>query len=138
MTYTGKPDSQAEIITKLLMFGGVIAFFAVGGWSGISKFYDRQISHDKLTNVHYRGEWSNGEYRDCSSLNFKESDKQPELFCVGSTATETLKVFNVNFSGGVVYDEDKKEGAIHYWLCRRNNSTETTFSCKMKDSEQTK
>jgi hypothetical protein len=42
------------------------------------------------------------------------------------------KVFKISFSGDVTYDDEKPDGAVHYWLCRRND-TEPTFSCGAKE-----
>jgi len=50
------------------------------------------------------------------------------LDCVGSSPMDTQKVFNVNFSGDLTYDEEKPEGAVHFWLCRRDDA-DASFSC---------
>jgi hypothetical protein len=59
-------------------------------------------------------------------MNLREEDSKPELDCVGSSPMDREKVFKISFSGDVTYDNEKSDGAVHYWLCRRNN-TEPTF-----------
>src|SRR5260370_26762103 len=105
----------AGIISTLAMVA-VLIFIGGGGWSAIQRYIQRQTSHEQLAGMHYHGEWSLGEYRECNSMNLREEDKKPELDCVGSSPMDTEKVFNVNFSGDLTYDDEKPESARHYWL----------------------
>ena len=115
---------------------GIAFFEAVGGWSGIHKYFQKR-SQEQLANVFYHGEWSFGEYRDCVSINLKVQQNRPVLDCAGALQSGTDKVFKVEFSGDLTYDEEKPENAVHLWLCRRNNG-EPSFSCSAKDSPSTK
>jgi hypothetical protein len=83
--------------------------------------------------MRYHGEWSLGEYRECNSMNLREEDKKPELECLGSSPMDVEKVFNVNFSGDLTYDEEKPEGVVHFWLFRRNDA-EPSFSCGVREN----
>jgi hypothetical protein len=125
-----KSSPIAGIISTLTMVLALI-FFAGGGWSAIQRYIQPRTSHEKLAGMHYHGEWSLGEYRECNSMNLRVA--RPELDCVGSSPMYTEKVFNVSFSGDLTYDEEKPEGAVHYWLCRRNNA-DASFSCKAREN----
>jgi len=111
---------------------GLVIFMAVS-FSGIEKFVERRLSHEKLTTVRYRSEWSFGEYRECVSSNSKTEEKEPGLDCLGSwLESDTNKVFKVDFSGDLTYDDEKPESAVHHWLCRRNDG-DPSFSCAAKE-----
>ena len=132
---TKKSDENPDLI----LVAGVIMtfiFFATGGFSGIEKFVERRLSHEKLTTVRYRGEWSFGEYRECESVNLKTEDKEPELACTGALSGGD-KVFKVSFSGDLTYDSDEPDSAIHRWLCRRNDG-DPSFSCTAKETPEQK
>lgn len=126
-------DAELEFMMKILMYAAIGVFAVIGGFSSAGKFFQRKISHDKLTTVRYQGEWSQQEYRDCDSLNMKTDDKEPELYCGEATLARSGKVFNVEFSGDITYDAEKTEGEVHYWRCRRNNS-DPAFSCTVKET----
>jgi hypothetical protein len=128
MTQDVKPNSGSEVVGRIISFALIAAFVSFGGWTAVRKYLQREISHEKLTTVRYHGEWSLGEYRECNSMNLREEDTKPELDCIGSSMTVSEKVFDVSFSGDPTYDDEKPNGAVHYWLCRRN-STDPTFSC---------
>jgi len=123
----GKGQSPESLIGRAAgVIGAVMAlvFIQGGGWSHLS----HRISHEKLAALHYRGEWSLGEYRECSSMNLKEEDKKPQLDCLDSAPLDAGKVFKVSFSGDLTYDEEKPETLVHFWLCRRNDAA-ASFSC---------
>jgi len=47
-------------------------------------------------------------------------------------------MFIIKFTGGPTYDSTIVEGAVHYWLCRRDDS-DVTFSCvKEKETKNEK
>lgn len=135
---TAKPDAKAgsERDPRIFIAGAlaVLVFMAVG-FSDVEKVYERHTTHEKLTVMRYHGEWSFGEYRECTSNNFKAEDKQPELDCTGFSASGTDKVFKVSFSGDLTYDIEKPESVVHHWMCRRNNG-DPTYSCEAKESPQ--
>lgn len=106
-----------------------VVFIQGGGWSYLTHW----ISHEKLAAMHYRGEWSLGEYRDCTSMNLKEEDNKPQLDCLGPASSEEGKVFKVSFSGDLTYDEEKPETYVHFWLCQRNDAA-ASFSCSAKEN----
>jgi hypothetical protein len=99
------------IVLTLIFF---IRIFEGVGWEHITREF---ITHEKITSVHSRGFWSAGEYRECHSLNTKEEDADPQLWCGDSSPMDGAKVFKVKFSGDLTYDKDKKEGEVHYWWC---------------------
>jgi hypothetical protein len=120
-------------IAGCLAIGAVIvvvflSFRSFDGWSAVRNYLRRGITHEKLTKVYYHGEWVFGEYRDCHSMNLREEDKEPELYCDAVLSTETGKIFNVKFSGDLTYDEEKSLGSVHFWLCRRDEA-DPSFSC---------
>jgi hypothetical protein len=117
-------------IISILLAGVLVQ---AGGWSVFRKYIRHRISHEKLAAMRYHGEWSLGEYRECNSMNLREEDKKPELDCAGSSLTDAEKVFNVNFSGDLTYDEEKPEGVVHFWLCRRNDA-DASFSCRVREN----
>jgi len=123
-----KPNDPTGPIVRILVVVLTVVLLQAGGWSAFRRYIRHRISHEKLAAMRYHGEWSLGEYRECNSMNLREEDKKPELDCVGSSLTDTEKIFNVNFSGDLTYDEEKPEGVVHFWLCRRND-TDASFSC---------
>jgi len=120
-TLIGRAAGVLGVVLALVLIQG-------GGWSYVQRYVSHRISHEKLAGVRYHGEWSFGEYRECNSMNLREEDKRPELECLGSSQIDLGKVFNVNFTGDLTYDEEKPEGTVHFWLCRRND-TDPSFSC---------
>jgi hypothetical protein len=115
------------------LVGGVVAltFMGLGGCAGLEKLYDQHTSHEKLSSLRYHGEWTNGEYRECSSTNVKEEDKEPVMECEGAAFSDQYKVFQVEFSGGLTYDNEVPKGQPLLWTCRRTGG-DSTFSCHMK------
>jgi hypothetical protein len=139
MTDERKPVADAFV--RILSIALTLAFIS-GGGTAVWKYIQRQmrrISHEKLTTMHYQGEWSVGEYRECDSVNLPEERNKPELDCIGGSSAFSEKVFNVSFSGGLTYDDEKPTDAIHNWLCRRNSADDPTYSCGAKETpkEQT-
>lgn len=132
MSHTGKPDSTNDVATRVITTIIVVVFISFGGWSAVRNHL-RGFSHEKLTKVYYQGEWTLGEYRDCHSLNLREEDKEPELYRGGSSLMDAGRVFNVSFSGGLAYDGEKPEGAVQFWLCRRDGA-DPSFSFRLRRS----
>ena len=110
----------------------IIEIFEHGGWDYINRVNRGMISHEKLTSVHSHGSWSAGEYKECYSFNTKEEDADPQLWCGDSSLADQAKVFKVKFSGDLTFDEDKKEGNVHYWRCRHNGDVDATITCEAK------
>lgn len=121
------PESLIGLAARLV-FGVIVVVLMGGGWSTIRRYVSHRISREKLAAMHYHGEWSQGEYRECNSVNLKEEDKKPELDCLGSSPMDVGKIFNVSFSGDLTYDDEKPEGVVHLWLCRRIDAA-ASFSC---------
>jgi len=128
-----KGSSPAGIIGVI----AVVIFTVMGGFEGIDRIIQFHTSHEKLTTMRYRGEWSSGEYRECQSINLKAEDKQPELDCAGFVPPSTEKVFKVSFSGDLTYDSERKESVTHHWLCRRIDE-DASFSCSGKETPEEK
>ena len=134
MSYTGERGETSLTVVQVILYALVIAIFLFGGGAAGWKFLIRKPSHEKLTNIHYHGDWILEEYRICNSINLKEENKEPELYCGDASPMDPGRVFNVNFSSELTYDEYKKEGTPHYWQCRRN-SADPAFSCTGKAQE---
>ncbi len=90
--------------------------------------------HDKLTTIHWPS-WTNGEYKECNSLNLKEEDEHPVLSCEDVGVWEQGKVFNVRFHGRT-FTTEQQEGVVHYWRCRKNaDDDDTTITCRLLRSQ---
>jgi hypothetical protein len=110
----------------------VIEILEGGGWDYFNRVKREMISHEKLTSVHSHGFWSAGEHRECRSLNMKEEDADPQLWCGDSSPIDAAKIFKVKFTGDLTFDKDRKEGNVHYWWCRQNGDSDVTISCEAK------
>jgi hypothetical protein len=130
---TKPDDSTSAVVVRMLAVLVVLVLMQFGGWSAFRRYIRHRISHEKLAAMRYHREWSVGEYRECNSMNLKEEDKKPELECLDSSPMDAGKIFNVNFYGDLTYDEDKPEGVVHFWLCRRTD-TDPSFSCGAKEN----
>lgn len=130
---SSKPNDSASGVVRILAILLAVVLVQLGGWSAFKRYIRHRISHEKLAAVRYHGEWSLGEYRECNSMNMRDEDKRPELDCVGSLPMDTEKVFKVNFSGDLTFDEERPEGAVHFWLCRRNDA-DASFSCGVREN----
>ncbi len=128
---SNKPNDPTSAVVRILAIVLAVVFVQAGGGSAFLRYIRHRISHEKLAAVRYHGEWSLGEYRECNSTNLRIA--RPELDCVGSSPMDTEKIFSVNFSGDLTYDEEKPEGAVHYWLCRRNDA-DPSFSCGAREN----
>src|SRR5215472_9455421 len=127
-----KRGARTEAFVRVLSAILVVAFVS-GGGAAVWKYVQRHISHEKLATVHCLEEWSVGEYRECNSMNLREQDSKPELYCVVSSRLDLGKVFKVSSSGDLTYDDEKQEGQVLEWLCRRNID-DPTFSCAAKET----
>jgi hypothetical protein len=133
---SNKPIDPTSGIVRILAIVLAMVFVGSGGGSAFLRYIRHRISHERLAVMRYHGEWSFGEYRECNSVNLREETGKPELDCVGSSPMDTGKVFNVNFSGDLTYDEERPEGVVHYWLCRRDNA-DASFSCGARENPST-
>ncbi len=120
-------EPAAMIVTVVLIIAG-----AIWGYSKLDAF--GYVAHSKLTEVHAKA-WSTGEYKNCNSINIKEEDAQPVLYCGPDTIMEAAKVFKVRFSGVLTYDKEMKEGIVHHWKCKKNDSTDPSMICDIQTSQ---
>jgi hypothetical protein len=111
----------------------VFLFVLIGSFGGaqeVKNYFRSRMSDEKLTDLHYHGEWSVGEYRDCFSVNLpQKEDEKPEVVC--EDAFTPAKTFKIKFVGSSTYDQNIADGKFLEWLCRRDNS-EISFSCVSK------
>src|SRR5271165_3986672 len=124
-------DPKTSVLGVIAVSLGIVLTLIFEGvrWEHVTHEF---ITHEKITNVHARGFWSAGEYRECHSFNTKEEDADPQLWCGDSTSMDAAKVFKVKFSGDLTYDKDKKEGEVHNWRCRHNGDADVTITCEAK------
>jgi hypothetical protein len=141
-----KTKTSLKSVLAVVIFTLLFVLLVIGNrWTLIEKYIDRHTSHEKVSVMRYFGEWSFGEYRDCTSSNVRILDGKPELNCASwpllgyasdnsvpkarSSDSDTDRKFKVNFSGDLTYDGDRAETAVHYWVCHRNKG-EPNFSCE--------
>jgi hypothetical protein len=84
-------------------------------------------SHDELTTL-ASGPWAKGEYKDCTSLNFKE--RKVLMTCDGVFGVEG-KVFEVRFYGLTRF-ENKPELFQSNWQCRKNGDADPAGTCEIR------
>jgi hypothetical protein len=120
-----KKTSAMESLRSLGWFALIMALL-VGGVS-LWDYLDElgYIHHDKMTQVSSKG-WTNGEYKDCSSVNAKP--EEPYLECAGFLGGEA-KEFKVRFYGQTRV-ADKPENYMFTWKCRKNGDTDPTITCE--------
>ena len=128
---TVTPSKYDEPLSKLVTIGLLVAGIIWGYYKLDEIGY---ISHSKLSEVHAKG-WSIGEYKDCNSMNTKDEDVKPVLYCGPDTIMEGAKVFKVEFSGVLTYTDREKEGVVHYWKCKKNDGTDPSMSCDIQKSQ---
>jgi len=120
-----KKSSATESLRSLGWFVLMVTLF-VGGVS-LWDYLDESgyIYHDKMTLVSSKG-WTNGEYKDCSSVNAKP--EEPYLQCAGLVGGEP-KEFKVRFYGQTRVI-DKPENYTFTWKCRKNGDIDPTITCE--------
>jgi hypothetical protein len=85
------------------------------------------LAHDELTTL-ASGPWANGEYKDCTSLNFKE----PKVLMTGDGVFGVEgKVFKVRFYGLTRF-EDKPESFQCNWQRRKNDDGDPAVTCEIR------
>jgi len=127
-----KPNQNSNaIVTGISVV--VMLFLIHGGWDMIRDYIRSKQPHDMLATLHYHGEWSVGEYRECDSINLKD-DEEPDVVCADA-ALSPSKIFKIRFSGAPIYDTKVKDGGLLEWLCRRDNA-DVTFSCVRKPTPE--
>jgi len=120
-----RKSSAMESLRSLGWFALILTLL-VGGVS-VWNYLDESgyIYHDKMTLVSSKG-WTNGEYKDCSSLNAKP--EEPYLECAGLFGGES-KEFKVRFYGQPRV-LDKPENYTFAWKCRKNGDSDPTITCE--------
>lgn len=120
-----RKSSALEALRSIGWFALIVAL-SVGGVS-LWIYLDESgyIYHDKMTLVSSKG-WTNGEYKDCSSVNSKP--EEPYLECAGLVGGEP-KEFKVRFYGQTRVI-DKREDYIFTWKCRKNGDIDPTITCE--------
>ena len=83
-------------------------------------------SHDELTTVASKI-WTTGEYKQCTSLNFK--DAKVLMTCDSVFGVEG-KVFKVRFYGQTHFPGNPESFETN-WQCRKNGDSEPTITCEM-------
>jgi hypothetical protein len=124
---SSKPN-ETPVWANLLGIAIVSLFYYAGGYDTVRDYIRSKWPHETLATVHYHGEWSVGEYRDCDSMNLKDYDK-PDVVCADAYAPARL--FKVRFVGSQVYDPRLSIGESLTWMCRRVDR-DVTFSCVRK------
>ena len=129
-------ESKSNPLTNVIATVGVL-FFMFAGYDVLRHYIRSKYSSEKLTNLRYRGEWSVGEYRECNSLNLREEDDRPDVVCLEPFPSGPSRMVEIKFTGPT-YEPAIVDGAVHYWLCRHDNS-DVTFSCvKEKETKNEK
>jgi hypothetical protein len=108
-------------------FTGVALLFSLGVFLWQQSATEGWRSHDELTTL-ASGPWANGEYSDCTSLNFKEP--KVLMTCDGVFGVEG-KVFKVRFYGLTRF-EDKPESFQSNSQCRRNDDGDPAVTCELR------
>jgi hypothetical protein len=119
--------SIEEGVLAIVKFIGVALLFTLGVLLWQQSEIEGWRSHDELTTL-ASGPWINGEYKDCTSLNFK--GPRILMTCDGVFGVEG-KVFKVRFYGLTRF-EDKLESFQSNWQCRRNGDTDPAITCEIK------
>ncbi len=127
---TARKSSVAESLRSLGWFALVVTL-SVGGVS-LWNYLDESgyIYHDRMTLVSSKG-WTNGEYKDCSSVNAKPEELYLE--CGGFLGGEA-KEFKVRFYGHTRI-VDKPENYMFTWKCRKNGDTDPTITCERRKEQ---
>lgn len=113
-------------VTAVAKFIGIVLVFTLGVFLWQQSAVEGWRSHDELTTL-ASGPWANGEYKDCTSLNFKEP--KVLMTCDGVFGVEG-KVFKVRFYGLTRF-EDKPESFQSSWQCRKNGDGDPAVTCEI-------
>lgn len=119
--------SIEEGALALVKFVGAALIFTLGVLLWQQSEVEGWRSHDELTTL-ASGPWSSGEYKDCTSLNFK--DPKILMTCDGIFSVEG-KVFKIRFYGLTRF-EDKPESFESNWQCRKNGDADPAITCEIK------
>jgi hypothetical protein len=122
------PQEPPTSLAAKLSGVAIVIFLTFGGFEAIENYVRSKQPHDLLATLHYKGEWTNGEYRECESTNLKEYD-QPDVVCADG-ASVPAKTFKIRFTGHL-YDPKLSIGQMLDWTCRRVDG-DVTFSCVRK------
>lgn len=110
---------------------GMVGILLIGVWAAWEEALKRgDRSHDEIISVNQNA-WTNGEYKDCSSLNTK-TIQQTYLDC--SAISGEPREFKVRFYG-LTYDSQLPQTFIHNWKCLKNGGFDPTFTCRLSGKE---
>ncbi len=117
-----------KTIFDLVIIFSIVAAIALGYalWKDAKK--SGWLYHDTLITVNSRN-WTNGEYKDCTSLNATMPSKT-YLDCSPSTLGD-VREFKVRFYG-LTYVEGRSELVVLNWKCRKNGDSDPTITCEMR------
>jgi hypothetical protein len=85
------------------------------------------VWHDKLTIVTAKN-WTTGEYKTCSEAIVSGMKEEPQIECLNFADEREPKLFKVRFYGPT-YREDLKDKASFSWRCKKNEGTDSAFTC---------
>jgi hypothetical protein len=114
-------------LTAVAKFIGIVLALTLGVFLWQQAAVEGWRSHDELTTL-ASGPWANSEYKDCTSLNFREP--KVLMTCDGVFGVEG-KVFKVRFHGLTRF-EDKPESFQSNWQCRKNGDGDPAVTCEIR------